>query len=136
MVAHQQTFAEEPSVARGVLGPAVLAGVALLLVHSIVAASLGAVSATATPGPETAGGVWDVAVWVVALVAAGAAARPVLRRTTRPLAVGAVAGLLAATLHGGIVVGFATGATPALVWRVASLALVGAAVGGLSRPRP
>lgn len=136
MAADRSTFADEPPLARGVVAPAALAGFALLLVHTIIAATVGAISATATPGPETAGGAWDVAVWVVALAAGGAAARPVVRRSTRPWLVGLAAGVVAAALYAVIAVAASEGATPALPGRVASLVGAGALVGALTRPGP
>lgn len=121
----------EPPVATGLLAPAVVVGAAMLFAHLVAGAMLGAVAVTFSPGPDTAGGAYDVAVWLLAVVVAAAAARPILRRVSRPVAVGALGGILVAAGYGAIAAGFTapgavTGWLPA---RAGSLAVAGLAVG-------
>ena len=92
----------EPPVARGVLGPALLAGLVMVFVYTAAGAMLGAVAVTLSPGPDTAGGMWDALVWALAVLIAVAAATPVLRRVVRPVAVGAGGGLLLAAVYVGV----------------------------------
>lgn len=121
----------EPPVATGLLAPAVVVGAAMLFAHLVAGAMLSAIAVTFSPGPGTAGGAYDVAVWLLAVAVAAVAARPILRRVGRPVAVGALGGVLVAAAYSAIATGFTepgavTGYLPA---RAGSLALAGLAVG-------
>ena len=121
----------EPPVATGLLAPAVVVGAAMLFAHLVAGAMLSAIAVTFSPGPGTAGGAYDVAVWLLAVAVAAVAARPILRRVGRPVAVGALGGVLVAAAYSAIATGFTepgavTGYLPA---RAGSLALAGLAAG-------
>ncbi len=121
----------EPPVATGLLAPAVVVGAAMLFAHLVAGAMLSAVAVTFSPGPGTAGGLYDAAVWLLAVALAAVAARPILRRVARPVAVGALGGVLVATAYTVIATGFTapgavTGYLPA---RAGSLALAGLVMG-------
>lgn len=121
----------EPPQAEGVLAPALLTGAVLFFVHLVAGAMLSAVAVTFSPGPQTAGGIWDVLVWGAAVATAVAAVRPVLRRTRRPLAVGLLAGLVCAAGYAGLALGVvgADATVPWLAARLASLVLAGLLAG-------
>lgn len=98
------TLEPEPPVSAALAGPALLAGVVMVCVYAAAGAMLGAVAVTLSPGPETAGGAWDFGVWLISVGLAAASVRPVLRRTARRSAVGALAGLVLALSYGGLAV--------------------------------
>jgi hypothetical protein len=129
---------DEPLPTTSVAGPAILAGLVMLFVHAAASALLTVVAATASPGPEPPGGVWPGVVWVVGVVAAAVALRPILRRAARPLPAAFVAGVLAAVGYGMVSVGLAApaAATPWLGARLLSLPAAATVMGLLVGREP
>lgn len=128
---------QEPVRATSPVGPAVVAGLAMLLVHAAASAVLTSVAATATPGSGVAGRAWPVAVWALAVAVAGLAALPVLRRAGAPVRAGAGAGAVAAAAYALIAFGLTdAGATvPWVQARVATLVVAGGGAGWLTARR-
>ncbi len=124
-------------MARGVVGPAVLAGLVMVFVYTAAGALLGAVAVTVSPGPDTAGGVWDALVWALAVALAALAARPILRRVARRVAVGTGGGILLAVAYGAVTVYFGVpGAPDALLGaQLVAMVAAGVLVGAWTAPR-
>ncbi|QBI18194.1 hypothetical protein ER308_00465 [Egibacter rhizosphaerae] len=124
--------AEEPPLARRPIGVALLAGLMLAFLHTVGVVVLGVLSAALTAGPATAGGGWDVVVWVAGLLPGGAAARPVLRRASRPAIAGVLAGFVAAGAYALLASLGDPASVPVFGWRVLSLVAVGLLAGLLT----
>lgn len=125
---------DEPVRATSVTGPALLAAVVLLLTHAAASALLTVLASTFTPGAGAPGGAWRAGLWLSAAALAAASLRPILRRVSRPLAVGAVAGAISALAYAALAIGLAAPgeSTPMLWGRVASIAIAGMIAGALT----
>ena len=110
----------------------------MVFVYTAAGALLGAVAVTVSPGPGTAGGVWDALVWALSVALAVLAVRPILRRVIRRVAVGAGGGVLLAAAYGAVTVYFGIPGAPdaRLGAQLVAMVAAGVLVGAWTAPRP